>query len=129
MVDFSKPIKTLPVKQKFDPKSFNLNRKVFDKSKFNETVDRNFNQFIPQPLPSTFSSDLATIDDFFEIYNRLFYQIDKSGQSNSHEYLIKTSSEYTGYVFKDEEIQALLDEIVSLRKEILDLQSSQIPTS
>ena len=32
--------------------------------------------------------------NFLTIYNQLFYEIPELGETNSHEYLIKTSSDY-----------------------------------
>jgi hypothetical protein len=53
----------------------------------------------------------------------LFFDIPKFGETNSHEYLIKTSQEYIGTsALVNDEIQALVDEITELRQENLDLQ-------
>ena len=65
---------------------------------------------------------LTTVDDFFTIYNNLFFIIPKFGEINSHEYLIKESSDYIDYKANQEEIQALLDEIAELRENNLQLQ-------
>ena len=51
--------------------------------------------------------------DFFDLYNQLFYEIPTSGD-NSHETLIKKSSDYINYQPTDDTIQALLNEINSL---------------
>ena len=67
-----------------------LNRQVFDKSKFGNTVDTSFSELvnINQPDPSFFDSSLAGIEDFFTIYENIFYEIPKNGDVNTHEYLI-----------------------------------------
>jgi hypothetical protein len=104
----------------------NLNRQVFDKKKFDETVDTSFTQLVNQPDPSFFNLDLATIEDFFTLYNKFFFEIPKEGEVNSHTYLIKESSDYVGFQANSEDIQALLDEIASLRQENLLLRQEQI---
>jgi hypothetical protein len=106
--------------------NINLNRNVFDKNAFKNTVDTNFTQLVSTPDPTFFDVNLATIEDFFILYNKFFYEIPQFGEINSHEYLIKTSTEYIGFQQTNEDIQALLDEITSLRQEILDIQLASI---
>ena len=60
------------------------------------------------------------------MYNSLFYDIPADGETNSHEYLVKTSGEYINFEQNDEDIQALLDEITTLRQENLDLTQQVI---
>ena len=104
----------------------NLNRQVFDKKKFNETVDTSFTQLVTQPDPTFFDLNLATVEDFFTLYEKFFFQIPKEGEVNSHTYLIKESSDYVGFQANSEDIQALLDEIAALRQENLSLRQEQI---
>jgi hypothetical protein len=104
----------------------NLNRQVFDKTKFNETVDTSFTQLVSQLDPTFFNLDLATVEDFFTLYEKFFFQIPKEGEVNSHTYLIKESSDYVGFQANSEDIQALLDEIAQLRQENLSLRQEQI---
>ena len=73
------------------------------------------------PDPSFFDVDLATISDFWYLYDKFFYIIPKLGEVESHQYLAKTSEEYSGFATINEEIKALLDEIAELRKENLEL--------
>ena len=108
--------------------NLSLNRQVFDKKKFEETVDTNFTQLVQQPDPTFFDLNLATIEDFFTLYNKFFFQIPKEGEINSHTYLIKESSDYVGFSANNEEIQALLNEIATLRQENLSLRQEQIDT-
>ena len=96
-----------------------LNRTVFDKKKFNQSVDTEFSQLVPQEEQKFFDPDLATVDDFFTIYTNLFYEVPKEGAVNSHEYLIVESSEYINFDKINEDIQVLLEEITSLREELL----------
>ena len=97
----------------------NLNRTVFDKRKFQQSVDTSFSQLVTKPEQKFFDISLATIDDFFTLYTNLFYEIPKEGEINSHGYLIRESSEYVMMEQTNEDIQALLEEITSLREELL----------
>jgi len=106
--------------------NINLGRNVFDKNAFKNTIDTNFTQLVSVPDPTFFDINLATVEDFFILYDKFFYDIPQFGESESHEYLIKTSSEYINYKQVNEDIQELLDEIASLRQEILDIQIASI---
>jgi hypothetical protein len=100
----------------------NLNRTVFDKDKFNSTVDKNFKELSSTLDPRFFDINLATEEDFFELYRKLFYEIPKLGIVDSHEFLVKESGEYLGDLLTNDTIQALLEEITELRQENLDLR-------
>jgi hypothetical protein len=104
----------------------NLNRNVFDKNTFKNTVDTNFTQLVSTPDPTFFDVNLATLEDFFILYEKFFYEIPQFGEVESHEYLIKTSTNYIGFKQTNEDIQALLEEISSLRQEILDIQLASV---
>ena len=98
-----------------------LKAQRFNKQLFNETVNTKFTQLNNVPDPSFFDRDLAVLDDFWYLYDKFFFIIPKLGLVESHEYLAKSSGEYAGYNQISEEIQALLDEIASLREENLQL--------
>lgn len=105
----------------------NLNRQVFDKKKFNETVDTSFSQLgVQPPDPSFFDINLATQEDFFTLYDKFFFEIPKEGVINSHQYLVTESSNYIGSEQVNEEIQALLQEIADLREENLTLRQENV---
>jgi len=104
-------------------KNIKLNRQVFDRTAFNDTVNTSFTELLPQqPPPSFFDPELATVEDFFTIYENLFLQIPKFGDVNSHEYLINESKNYVGIEQNTAEIEALLEEIADLRRENLELR-------
>ena len=108
----------------------NLNKTVYVKNQYEKVIDTSFTQLVN--VTSSLSSSLPTItlDQFFQYYQDLFYQIPKFGETNSHEYLVKTSGEYIGITTPTSEtIQALIDEINTLRQENLQLQTQQISTS
>ena len=106
-----------------------LNRQVFDKKKFKETINTSFTQLDTGEEDGFFDIDLATLEDFWTLYERFFYDIPKLGQINSHEYLAKESAAYAGSDTINEEIQVLLDEIAELREENLQLRENEINTS
>ena len=106
-----------------------LNKTVFDKKKFEETINTDFNQLSTGEEDRFFDINLATLEDFWTLYEKFFYDIPKLGLVNSHEYLSQQSAEYAGSDTINQEIQALLDEIALLRQENLELRANEINTS
>lgn len=97
----------------------NLNRKVYNKSDYLKTIDTSFNELLP-PTPIV-EEDSITVEQFFDYYDQLFFDIPKTG-INSHNTLIQQSSEYVGDEQTNEEIEALVQEINSLRDQLLQNQ-------
>ena len=98
--------------------NYPLNKTVFNKEAYLNTVDTSFAQVSTPPPPL---EDTITVSEFFDLYDAIFYDIPANGSTNSHEYLVKTSGEYINFEQNDEDIQALLDEITGLRQENLVL--------
>ena len=98
-----------------------LNKKLYNKSAYLNTIDTQFTELVPPPPPVV---EPVSVDEFFVLYNDLFYEIPKEGEVNSHQYLIKTSVEYVGSQSTSNDIQALLNEITNLREENLALQQN-----
>ena len=99
-----------------------LTKQVYDKNQYQRVIDTSFTQLV-QPVVVTDVAVLPTVDEFFSDYDQLFFDIPKFGETNSHEYLIKTSQEYIGLSnVVNDEIQALINEITELRQENLELQ-------
>ena len=96
----------------------NLNKDVFAKNQYKQVIDTSFSQLIP-PLSSIPEETLPTVEEFFQDYDNLFFQIPQTGE-NSHETLIVTSTDYIGYQPLNDEIQALTEEITSLRTQLLE---------
>ena len=101
-----------------------LSKKLYNKSAYLNIIDNSFTELTPVVSPSV--TDGVSVDEFFQIYENLFYEIPKKGEINSHEYIIKQSTNYIGSLGISNEIQALLDEITSLREENLTLQQNLI---
>ena len=93
---------------------------MFDKKSFDKVVDVNFRQLgqITNFIPT------FTLDDFFSLYDQVFYQIPKTGDINSHQYILQREAEYLGIELNQDNVQALLDEITILRQELINIQSS-----
>lgn len=95
---------------------------VFNTDKFTKVVDTTFKTFT-QPVPE---EDPDTPEELFRLYEKLYFSIDITGETNSHEYLIKKSSELVDYDAVTEDIQPLLDEIAQLREQNLALNQQLI---
>ena len=107
-----------------------LNKTVFDKTKYTKTIDTSFKELLPPQLIE--EDNTLTIEEFFVAYDNLFFEIPKTGV-NSHNVLIQKSTEYVGDEQTNEELDALYAEISSLRtdllatqKELADLQIAQL---
>ena len=99
-----------------------IEKQVFDKNIFERVIDTQFSQLIKaQSLDTTVP---MTVDDFFKLYEELFYQIPREGDINSHRYILEKEADYLGVNLNDDDIQALLNEITNLRQEILDTQKT-----
>lgn len=95
----------------------NLDKGVFSKESFDKLVDRNFKS-LGQTIDTTGTE--FTITDFFALYESLFYQIPKEGDLESHRYIFNKTASYLGIPVGDEiDIQALLNEITTLREDLL----------
>ena len=90
----------------------------FDRTQYIDTIDTSFTQLV-NPIDVSPEDLLPTVEEFFEDYNALFFQIPKTGD-NSHETLIIQSSEYINFTPFSEEITALSEEITALRQQLLD---------
>jgi len=96
--------------------NYTLNKTIYDKNQYKNTIDTTFSN-IQAPTPSL--EETVGVNEFFRLYESLFYNIPIDGDTNSHTYLIQQSSQYVGSTFTSEEIQVLLDEITGLRQDLL----------
>tara|TARA_R100001377_G_scaffold36217_1_gene20130 strand:+ start:158 stop:616 length:459 start_codon:yes stop_codon:yes gene_type:complete len=103
----------------------NLNKTVFNKTQYSKIINTSFNEL----GVTSISDELAnqpTVEEFFSLYNQLFYNIPELGEINSHQYLIKKSSDYINFDENSEIIEELQKEITQLRTELLDSQKQVI---
>jgi hypothetical protein len=96
-----------------------VQKTVFSKDSYGRVIDTQFSQLITQE-DETLS---FSVDDFFELYDQLFYQIPRDGETNSHQYILQREADYLGISISQDDVQALLDEITSLRQQVLDTQT------
>jgi len=98
-----------------------VKKTVFNKPQYIKTIDTTFSELgvtnIVEDIEST-----VDVTKFFEYYDELFYEIPATGETNSHEFLVKTSGEYINYDQDSDIIQALQEEISALRQENLNLE-------
>jgi len=111
-----------------------LNRTVFNKDAYENTIDTSFSQVSVPPPPL---EDTITVTEFFNLYNAIFYDIPAQGETNSHAYIVAKSGDYINADQISEDVQALLDEITVLRQDLLTANqqlitlqiSTSVPTS
>jgi len=102
-----------------------LRKTVYSKVDYPRIIDTNFTQLINQEQESQSPPEIS-VEEFFTNYREIFFNIPKLGESNSHEYLVKTSGDYISDELVDPTIQALLEEINNLRQENLELNQTII---
>lgn len=102
-------------------KKVDLLKNVYNKNQYIKTINTSFNEL----GVTTVAEDLQqqpNVEEFFGLYNTLFYDIPPNGATNSHEFLVQQSGEYIGFDQNQEEIEALQAEITQLRKDLLAAQ-------
>jgi hypothetical protein len=105
----------------------NLYKEVYGQNTYKRVVDTQFTQLV-QPTADQVEED-ATVERFFELYEQLFFQIPLTGEINSHEYLVNRSSEYLGGSVITDNEKALIQEINSLRQQLLEANTNLIEIS
>ena len=95
-------------------------------STYKNAIDTDFHEFIT--APSIVETNPVTVSDFFNYYDQLFYDIPVSGD-NSHNTLVQRSKQYIGGSSEDPEKLALIDEINSLRQQLIDLSETYLNVS
>jgi len=98
-----------------------VQKTVYDKTTYSRVINTQFSQLLNQETSEDTLS--FSVDDFFTLYDQVFYQIPKEGDTNSHQYILQREADYLGISISQEDVQALLDEITSLRQQVLDTQT------
>ena len=93
---------------------------------YKNAIDTDFHEFIVKPQPVDLTP--FTVSDFFSQYDSVFYDIAVTW-INSHATLVQKSGEYIGGGVDDEEKRALIEEINSLRQQIIDLTNTYLTVS
>ena len=102
-----------------------LQKQVFNKAEYEKVINTSFTELGVSTIQEQIDTQ-PTIEEFFELYNSLFYDIPELGYVNSHEYLVRTSGEYISFDNNNEEITALQAEIAQLRIDLLDAQKQVV---
>jgi|TARA_R110000822_G_scaffold302638_1_gene426896 hypothetical protein len=105
-----------------------LNKNVFGKVSYPQIVNTEFSQLV-QPNDIDPTTEPLTVIEFFEEYNRLFFDIPQNGEVGSHRELVTRSSSYVGMTDQSGEMQALIDEISELRIQLLTAQQEVVNLS
>lgn len=105
----------------------NLVKTVRGSNTYTSVVDTQFTELVSTQV--TVVEPTVTVDRFFELYEQLFFDIPVDGELNSHRYLVERSTQYLGGSFVDAEKQALIEEINSLRSQLIDINSSFMSTN
>lgn len=100
-----------------------LSKTVYKKDEIDKAIDNRFTSFVERV-----EEDNDTVAEFFRLYEKLFLEIPATGQTQSHEYLIRESSKLVRLDGEDEEIQPLLDEISDLRQRLLEANIESLDT-
>jgi len=99
-----------------------IEKRVFNKDQYGKVINTQFSQLLNQQIDE--ETPTFTLEDFFTLYDQLFFQIPKEGDTDSHRFILQKEAEYLGVIIDQDDIQALLDEITSLRQQVLDTQTA-----
>jgi len=105
--------------------TLDLRKEIFNKAQYIKTINTSFDEL----GNTTITEDLEvqpTVEEFFGLYNSLFYDIQALGETNSHQYLVQTSGDYINFDDISAEVQALQAEIAQLREDLLNAQMENI---
>ena len=99
-------------------RNVDLRKEVFNKPQYEKIIDTSFSQLGVTSISAS-AENQVRVEEFFGYYNSLFYDIPPTGETNSHEFLVKNSGEYINFDQISDEILALQQEIAGLREELL----------
>jgi hypothetical protein len=97
-------------------KRVEIKKTVLDKKQYKSTIDSKF-KFFKELEPVV---DPDTIQELFRLYDKLYALIPIEGEEQSHQYLVERSSELYQIDTQLDSIQPLLDEVASLRGQLLE---------
>ena len=87
-----------------------ISKDIYSFKDIKNSINRDFIEFLPKNV---------SINEIFDIYNSLFYEIETFGKK-SHSFIVKESSEYAGVPVDPqiEEIDNLKEQIITLKEDI-----------
>lgn len=102
----------------------NLTKEVYGRNTFTRVVDTSFTELYTPVTASVDPTQQITVDQFFDLYNELFFDIPATGEVNSHEYLVARSTEYLGGGVLTDNEKAYIEEINALRQQLLEANAN-----
>jgi len=96
-----------------------LVKEVYGRNTYTKVIDTAFTELYTPVTASTAPTGI-TVEQFFDYYNDLFFQIPTTGDVNTHEYLVARSTEYLGGGVLTDSEKAYIEEINSLRQQLLE---------
>jgi len=106
-----------------------LIKEVYGRNTFTRVVDTSFSELYTPVTASAALPQQITIDEFFDLYNELFFDIPATGELNSHEYIAARSTEYLGGGVLTDGEKAYIEEINSLRQQLLEANANILSLS
>lgn len=106
----------------------NLVKEVYGRNTYVRVVDTSFSELYT-PVTAPVEAPTITVEQFFDYYNDLFFEIPAMGEVNSHEYLVKRSGEYLGGGVVSDTERAYIEEINSLRQQLLESNQNYLNLS
>lgn len=103
-----------------------VQKTVFGKNTFPRVIDTEFRELTQN---DTDNDRFRSVDYFFELYEDLFYEIPPVGLVRSHEYLINKSVDFVGIEARSSDVDALIEEINDLRRQLLEANQTIIDLS
>ena len=98
-------------------------KEIYGLNTYSKAINTNFTELLQPDVIEAPTTEI-TVDQFFEYYDQLFFTIPVDGTINSHTYIVEKSQQYIGGSVLDAEKQALIEEINSLRQQLLDVNQS-----
>ena len=103
-----------------------LIKEVYGRNTYTRVIDTSFTELYIPVTASVAPSTQESVELFFDAYNNLFFQIPATGELNSHEYLVRRSSEYLGGGVLSDNERAYIEEINSLRQQLLEANTNYL---
>lgn len=104
----------------------NLIKEVYGRNTYTRVIDTSFSELYVPVTASIAPTTQITIEEFFNLYDSLFFDIPAIGEVNSHEYLVKRSTEYLGGGVLTDNERAYIEEINSLRQQLLEANQNYL---
>lgn len=103
-----------------------LVKEVYGRNTYTKVIDTSFSELYTPVTASVTVNAGTTVEAFFDAYNELFFQIPATGELNSHEYLVKRSTEYLGGGVLTDNEKAYIEEINVLRQQLLEMSTNSL---